>query len=105
MPENESNVIRELLQKATRDTEALQARLQAGEEVSEEEMTAIARSVALAIEEANQKLHEMLGPMDSALLREKMVENMTPEEFEEWSEDNPVLQQHRAAKSAEGQNG
>jgi len=105
MPENKAERIKELLEQANQSTAALQARLEAGEEVSEEEMTVIARGVAEAIEEANATLREMLGPMDSALLREKMVERMTPEEFEEWSEDNAALQEFRGAKAKEGPSG
>jgi hypothetical protein len=100
-----TDAVKDLLVKATRDAEALQARLEAGEDVPEEEMTAIAKAVAEAIEEANAKLREMIGPMDSALLREKIVENMTPEEFEQWTEDNAALQEYRAQKEKEGQDG
>ncbi len=78
----------------------MSARLEAGEDVSEEEMTTIARLVAEAVEEANAKLREMVGPLDSALLREKMVEKLSPEEFEQWSEDNVALQEYRAAKGS-----
>ena len=99
------DAIRDLLAKATQDTERLQARLEAGEDVPEEEMTAIARGVAEAIEEANAKLREMLGPIDSALLREKIVENMDDEEFEQWTEDNAALQEYRAQKAKERQDG
>src|SRR5258708_18516942 len=98
MSDSVTEQVRELLQKATVAAESLQQRLEAGEDVSEEEMTGIAQMVAEAIEEANVKLREMIGPVDSALLREKMVENMTPEEFEQWSEDNEALQEYRAQK-------
>ena len=87
--------VRDLLQEAVAKAEGLQARLDHGEKVSEDEMTRIAKDVANAIEEANAKLRAMLGPIDSALLREKMVENMTPEEFEQWSEENAALMEHR----------
>jgi len=100
-----TDLIKELLEKANRDTSDLQARLEAGEDVSEEEMTQIARGVAEAIEQANATLREMIGPIDTALLREKMVERMSPEEFAEWSEDNAALQDYRAAKAKERQNG
>jgi hypothetical protein len=95
----------ELLHRAVKDAESLQNRLEAGEDVSEDEMIAIARGVAEAIEEANAKLREMLGSMDTALLREKLVENMTQEEFEAWSDDNATLQEYRARKKAEAQDG
>jgi hypothetical protein len=101
----DSDQIRDLLEKATRDAESLQKRLDAGEDVSDEEMTSIARGVAEAIEAANAKLREMLGPMDTALLREKIVERMTPIEFEEWSEDNAALMEYRATKAEEQANG
>ena len=90
--------IGQLLQKATDATEALQARLDAGEDISDEEMTAVARAVAEAIEEANEKLKELVGPVDSALFREQLVEGMTPAEYEQWSEDNAALQEYRAWK-------
>ena len=104
MPEP-ADVIKDLLHSATQDAEALQSRLEAGEDVPDEELNSIARSVAERIEEANRMLKEMIGPIDTALLREKMVENMTPEEFEEWSEDNAALQEYRASKQKEGQGG
>ncbi len=98
----EADEIRDLLDKATKDAEQLQSRLEAGEQVSEEEMTLVAKGVAEALEETNAKLRAMLGGMDSALLREKMVEKMTPEEFEQWSEDNAALQEYRAKENADG---
>lgn len=98
MPSSDADEISALLKKATKDAEGLQARLDAGEDVTEEEMTSIARAVAEAIEDANEKLRSMLGPIDSALLREKIVENMTPEEYEQWSIDNEALQEYRAQK-------
>ena len=105
MADPTTELIKGLLSEATEKAEALQKRLEAGEEVSEEEMTAVARAIAEAIEEANEKLREMVGPIDSALLREKIVEDLTPEEFEEWSEDNAALMEYRAAKAKEGKNG
>jgi hypothetical protein len=96
-----AELIKVLLQEATQKAEALQARLEAGEDVPEEEMMAVARGVAEAIEEANTKLRAMIGPIDSALLREKIVEDMTPEEFDRWSEENAALQEHRAQKEAQ----
>jgi hypothetical protein len=98
-------LIKGLLSKATQNAEALQARLEAGEDVSDEEMTRIAKAVAEAIEEANAKLRAMVGPIDTALMREKIVENMTPEEFAEWIEDNAALQEYRSEKAREGQDG
>ncbi|MFI5386150.1 MAG: hypothetical protein ACHQ50_08525 [Fimbriimonadales bacterium] len=100
-----TTAIKNLLKKATKDAEALQARLESGEEVSEEEMTKIAQGVVEALEEANAMLREMLGPMDTALLREEMVKDMTPEEFEQWSEDNAALQEYRAEKRKERKGG
>ena len=101
MAEASPNEIQAILQKATHDAEALQARMEAGENVTEEEMTAVAKAVAEAIEEANAKLRAMIGPMDTALLREKIVENMTPEEFEQWTIDNAALQEYKAHKAKE----
>jgi len=68
-------------------------------------MTTVARGVAEASEEANARLREMIGPMDSALLREKIVEDMSPEEFEQWTEDNAQLQVYQAAKRKGSQDG
>ena len=53
-----------LLKRATSQAEALQARMEAGEDVSDDELSAVARAVAEAIEEANAKLKEMAGPME-----------------------------------------
>src|SRR5690348_1232313 len=97
----EADEIKLLLEKATQDAEALQKRLEAGEDVTDDEMTAIAKGVAEAIEAANARLRDMLGPIDTALLREKMVERMTPEEFEAWSEENAALHEYRAEKAQE----
>ena len=105
MPDAAHELIKDLLSKATQDAETLHARLEAGEDVSDEEMSQIARSVAEAIEEANGKLREIIGPIDTALMREKIVENMTPEEFEQWSEDNAALQEYRAETSKESHDG
>ncbi len=99
MPEQNPEDIKDLLQQALSELEHLHARLEAGEDVSDEERTKVARAVAEAIEDANAKLKEMVGPMDSALLRERMVERMTPEEFEDWSEDNAALQAYRAEQT------
>jgi hypothetical protein len=96
-----TELIKGLLHEATIKAEALQSRLEAGEDVSEDEMMAVAKGVAEAIEEANSRLRAMIGPIDTALLREKIVEDMTPEEFEQWSEDNAELQAYRAGKEAQ----
>jgi hypothetical protein len=101
VPDSPTELIKGLLHEATQNAEALQSRLEAGEDVSEDEMMAVAKGVAEAIEEANSRLRAMLGPIDTALLREKVVENMTPEEFEQWSEDNAELQAYRAEKEAQ----
>src|SRR5579862_8503412 len=100
-----SQEIRGLLESATNATEALQARIEAGEDVSDEEIAAVARSVAEAIEEANTKLREVIGPIDSALLREKAIEDLSPEEFDRWSEDNAALMEYRAQREKESRGG
>jgi|GEM_PF-5515293 len=54
-----------LLKRATSQAEALQARLETGEDVSDEEFSTVAQAVAEAIEEASAKLKEMVGPMEA----------------------------------------
>jgi len=107
MAEDVTNEVGRLLQLATEKGEALQTRLQNGEHVPDEEIERTGREIVEAIESANALMREMLGPIDTALMREEMLKDMSPEEFEQWSEDNAALQQYRAdqAHEKEGGNG
>ncbi|MDR3690667.1 MAG: hypothetical protein P4L46_14915 [Fimbriimonas sp.] len=76
--------IQELLAGALQQAEKLQARIEAGEEIDEKELTALSRVIATQIEEVRSRLEAALGPIDGEALRERLQTNLTPEEFAEW---------------------
>lgn len=78
------------LQNAKTTLQYLQARILAGEEVDEKELTALARTVATYIEEVRSRLQNavesQIGPIPQERVREAMKERLTPEQYAEWLE-------------------
>jgi multidrug efflux pump subunit AcrA (membrane-fusion protein) len=85
MPEESTRAeMSDLLQGALAQAEALQARIESGEEIEEKELTALARMLATQMEEVRGKLESAFGPIDPDVLRARMKIDLSPEEFEEW---------------------
>ncbi|HTQ08974.1 MAG TPA: hypothetical protein VMI31_02775 [Fimbriimonadaceae bacterium] len=99
MDDSVTGEISRLLQKASSEAEALEARIEAGEAVSDDDLTTVARAVADAIEEANDRLRAIVAPSGVGGPRRRPSD---PEALEGWSEDNLALREYRAWKKEKG---
>lgn len=81
--------------------QSLEDRMKRGEEIPEEELDAIARSVAHGIEDALDALKELVGPEGQEEIEKEMIAGMSDEEFEEWSKTYPLRQAFRAEREQE----
>jgi hypothetical protein len=85
MPEdNRIDEAGSLIRKTNEDAEALKRRLEAGEDIDEKELVALARKLATQIETARAMLEEAVGPIDPEVMRAEMKSRLSPEEFAEW---------------------
>lgn len=82
--ENLADDLTSNLSAAKSTLEFLQARIMAGEEVDEKELTMLARMIATQIEEVRSRLEEAVGGRDPEELREAMKQRLSPEEYAEW---------------------
>ena len=73
-----------VLEKALAEAEALQARIEAGEAIAEEEIQQLARLLATQMEEARSLLESVVGPVDPEALKAHLKVKLSPEEYEQW---------------------
>jgi hypothetical protein len=86
MPEEEKSIdeAAQLIRKTNEEAEALKARLEAGEEIDEKELIALARQMATQIEMARAMLESMVGPIDPQQMHAKMEADLSPQEYQNW---------------------
>ena len=102
MPEEPlADTMGKLLQDAIVQAEALQARMEAGEEIDEEEITMLARLLATQMEEARSMLESVCGPVDPEELKANLKATLSPEEYQEWLEGEEERLKFRAEYAAE----
>jgi phytoene/squalene synthetase len=73
-----------VLQEALSRAELLKKRIEAGEDIDETEIQAIARLIATQMEEARSMLEKVVGPVDHEQLKANLKAKLSPREYEEW---------------------
>jgi hypothetical protein len=86
------------IQSVHSELEALSKRLEAQDDISEEEMEIVALRAVQALEGINRQFAEMLGPFPEEEYRKRMKERKSPEEYEEFLKSREALLEHRRQK-------
>ena len=73
-----------VLQGALAGAEALKARIEAGEDIPETELEAIAKLIANQMEQARAMLEAVVGQVDHEALKANLKAKLSPEEYANW---------------------
>jgi len=95
------NVVGESLDEALLKMQTLEERINRGDDIPEEELDAIAKSVAHSVEDALDALKALVGPENQKEIEEEMISRMSDEEYDEWMENFPLRQLMRMEREQE----
>jgi hypothetical protein len=101
MPDKNLDAVSGSLDDALQKMQRLEERIRNGEDVPEEELTAIAKQIAFRMEDALDAMKELIGPEESAEVEKEMIAGMSDEEFTEWSQMYPMREIMRMERKQE----
>lgn len=85
MPSNGiDNQAHQILEDALIQAEALKHRIEAGEQVSQEELNSLAQNLAQQLNAVRAQIEDAFGPIDTDKLAKHLETQLSPEEFAAW---------------------
>jgi hypothetical protein len=93
--------VQQQLSRALENAESLKKRIETGQDIELDEFRLLAQQIAAQMEEARAQLERFVGPIDAELLRAKLQQQLSPEEYAEWLE---FEQKRNDTPSEQGQN-